>query len=83
MCKIENKLGNRHELFFHFLHRKRVIHKKNVKKGVHGHEPNGRMIQPTQLIIISIEAQFCALQNFRVFFLFNFIPQVINFYSEK
>ena len=43
ICKIENKLGNGQELFFHFLHRKRVIHKKNVKKGVRGHDPNGRM----------------------------------------
>ena len=39
--------------------------KENVKKGVRGNEPNGRTVQPTQLIRISIEAEFCALQNYR------------------
>ena len=46
--------------FFHFLHRKRVIHRKRKKK-VRGNEPNGRTVQPKQLILLSIEAEFCAL----------------------
>ena len=41
---------------------------ENVKKGVPGNKPNGRTVQPTQLILISIEAEFCDLQNYRVFF---------------
>ena len=39
---------------------------ENVKKGVRGNEPNGRTVQPTQLILILIEAEFCALQHYRV-----------------
>ena len=31
-------------------------------------EPNGRTVQPTKLILISIEAEFCPLQNYREFF---------------
>ena len=68
ICKIENKLGNRHELFSIFF----IGNELFTKKGVRGYEPNGRMVQPTQLIIISIEAQFCALQKFSVFFLTSF-----------
>ena len=37
-------------------------------KGVRGNEPNGQTVQPTQLILISIEAETCAIQNSRVFF---------------
>ena len=33
-----------------------------------GNEPNGLTVQPTQLIFISIEAEFCALQSYREFF---------------
>ena len=40
--------------------------------GVSVNEPNGRMVQPTQLILITIEAEFCALQDFRKFFFFEF-----------
>ena len=53
--------------FFHFLYRKRVIHRK-YKKGVCSNEPIGRTVQPTHLILISIEVEFCTLQNYIVFF---------------
>ena len=70
--------------FFHFLHRKRVIHKKHNKKGVRSNEPNGRTVQPKQLILISTEAEFCVLQSYgEVFFEFHFSFQVINFFPEK
>ena len=49
--KLKIKWGNRHELFFHFPHRKRVIHRKR-RKGFLNNEPNGRTVQPTQLIFI-------------------------------
>ena len=40
----------------------------NVKEGAGGNEPNGRTVQPAQLIRVSIEAEFRALQNYRDFF---------------
>ena len=56
---------------------------ENVKKGVRGNEPNGRMVQPKQLILTSIEAEFCALQNYREFFS-NFIFVIeLYIFSQK
>ena len=40
---------------------------ENVKKAVRGNEPNGQTVQPTNLILISIEAELCALQYYREF----------------
>ena len=54
-------------------HRKRVIHRKRNKKGVRGNEPIGRTVQPTQLILISIEAEICGLQIYRDIFFSDFI----------
>ena len=48
--------------------------------GVRGNEPSGRTVQPTELILISVEGEFCALQNYREFF-FSF--QVMHFLKEK
>ena len=45
---------------------------ENFKKGVRGNEPNGQGVQFTQLILISIEAELCAHQNYREFFLVSF-----------
>ena len=53
--------------FFPFSSYEEVIYRKR-KKGVRGNEPNGRTIQPTQLILISIEEEFCALHKYREFF---------------
>ena len=61
------KWGNCHELFsILFIEIELFI--GNVKKGESGNEPNGRTVQPTQLILISIEAKFCALQKYADFF---------------
>ena len=65
--KSKIKWGNRHEPFSIFLIEKELF-TENVKKGVRGNEPNGRTVQPTQLKRISIEAEFCALQNYIEFF---------------
>ena len=59
--------GNCRELFSIFFI-ENVLFTENVKKGVRGYEPNGRMVQPKQLILISIEAEFCALKIYREFF---------------
>ena len=58
---------------------------ENVKKGVRGNEPSGRTVQPTQLIRISIEVEFCALQNYTVFFfsIFTFSFRVIHFFQKN
>ena len=39
-----------------------------VKKGVRGNEPNGRTVQPIELILISIETKSYALQSYGEFF---------------
>ena len=65
--KLKTKWGNCHELFSIFFIENELF-TENVKKGVHGNEPNGRTVQLTQLIFISIEAKFSALQNYREFF---------------
>ena len=54
------KWGNCHELFSIFFIENELF-TENVKKGVRGNEPNGRTVQPTHLILISIEAEFRAL----------------------
>ena len=54
--------------FFSIFFIENELFTENVKKGVRGNEPNGRTVQPKQLILISIEAEFCALQNHRGFF---------------
>ena len=82
--KIKKIFIKRHEIFFHFLHRNELF-TENVKKGVRDNESNGRMVQPKQLILISIEAEFCALQTYRQFFFSNLILvfRVIHFFPEK
>ena len=57
--------------FFHFFVENELF-TENVKKRVHRHEQNGWAVQPKQLVLISVEAEFYALQNNREFFL-NFI----------
>ena len=70
--------------FFSIFFIENELFTENVKNGVRGNEPNGRTVQPTQLILISIEAEFCALQNYREFFFeFHFSFRVIPFSSEK
>ena len=65
--KSKIKWDNRHELFFHFLHRKPVIHRKS-RKGVRGNECSGRKVKPTQLISISVEAEFVLFKVTESFF---------------
>ena len=60
--KSKIKWGNWHELFSISLIENELF-TENVKKGV-----RVSTVQPTQLILISIEAEFCALQNYREFF---------------
>ena len=52
--KSEIKWGNYQDLFFHFLPRKLVIHRKRKKRGyaVTNRTVETRMVQPTQLIRI-------------------------------
>ena len=65
--KSKMKWGNRHELFSIFFIENELF-TENVKKGVRGNEPNGRTVQPKQLILISIVAEFRGLQSYRQFF---------------
>ena len=58
--------------FFSIFFIENEFFKENVKKGVRGNEPNVRTVQPTHLIRISTDAEFRALQNYRVFFLISF-----------
>ena len=77
------KWVNRHELFSIFFIENELL-TENVKKGFHGNESNGRMVQPKQLILTSVEAEFCALQNYGEFFFeFHFSFRVIYFFPEK
>ena len=55
-------------IFFSIFFLVNELFTENVKKEVRGNKPNGRTVQPTQLIIISIEAEICALQNYRKLF---------------
>ena len=41
--------------FFSIFFIENELFTENVKKGVRGNEPNGRTVQPTQLIRISIK----------------------------
>ena len=65
--KSKLKWSNRHD-FFSILFIENDLYIENVNMGVSVNEPNGRMVQPTQLILITIEAEFCALLDFRKFF---------------
>ena len=60
--------------FFSIFFIEKELFTENIKKGVRGNKPNGRTVQSTQLIPISIEAGFCAL---------HFSFRVIHFFSEK
>ena len=82
--KSKIKWGNRHELFSIFSIENELF-TENVKKGVRGNECSGRTVQPTQLIRISVEAEFRALQSYTEFFFFefHFSFRVIPFSSEK
>ena len=64
-------MGKRHELFSIFFIEKELF-AENVKNGVRGNECLGRTVQPTQLIRISVEAEFCALQIYKELFFSNF-----------
>ena len=76
-------MGNRHELLSIFLTENELF-PENVQNRVRGNEPNGRTSQPTNLILISIEAKFSALQNYREFFFdFHFSFRVSHEFSEK
>ena len=59
--------------FFYIFFIENELFTENVKKGVRGNKPNGRSVQPTQLILISIEGEFSALQNYTEFFFSKFI----------
>ena len=69
--KSKIKWGNRYKLFSIFFIENQLF-KENVEKGVCGNEPNGRTVQHTQLIHISIEAESRDLQNYREVFFSNF-----------
>ena len=56
---------------------------ENIKTGVRSNEPNSRTVQPTQLILISNEAELCALQKYRVCFNFILVFVLNIFFSEK
>ena len=62
------KWGNSDELFFSIFFIENELFTENVKNGVRGNVPNGQTVQPTQFKLISIEAEFSALQNYREFF---------------
>ena len=73
------KWGNRRELFSIFFIENELF-TGNIKKGVRGNECSGRTDQPTQLIRISVEAEFRALQSYTEFFFeFYFSFRVIPF----
>ena len=69
--KSKIKWGNCYELFSIFLIENEVF-TENVKKWVRGNECLCRTVHPTQLIRISVEAEFRALQSNREFFFSNF-----------
>ena len=71
--------GNRHD-FFSIFFIENELFTENVKKGVCGNEPNDRMVQPTQLILLSIEAEFYAQQNYRKFFINLFLVLELHFF---
>ena len=54
--------------FFSIFFIENELFTEKVKKQVRDNEPNGRKVQPTQLILISVKAGFSALQNNREFF---------------
>ena len=54
--------------FFSILFIENELFAESVNKGVRSNEPYGRTVQPTQLILIPIEAELCALQKYREFF---------------
>ena len=82
--KLKLEWGNRQGLFSIFFIENDLF-TEIVKKGVRGNEPNDRTVQPTQWILISIEAEYCALQNYREFLFSNFILvfEFYIFFSEK
>ena len=65
--KTKIKWDSHHEPFSIFSIKDKLF-TENLKKLVHGKEPNGQTVKPTQLIFISNEAEFCALQNNNDFF---------------
>ena len=71
--------------FFSIFFIENELFSENVKKGVRSNEPNpnGRTAQPTHVICISIEADFCALQNDRDFFEFQFSFRCNFFQNSK
>ena len=76
------KWGKRHE-FFSIFFIENELSTENVKNGVRGNEPNGRMVQPKQLILISFDAEFCVPQVYREFFwIFNVFFELYIF-SQK
>ena len=72
LVKLKINWGNRNVFFFSILSLENKLFTENVKKGPCGNEQNGRTVQLTQLIIISIEVEFRAQQNYRVFFRMSF-----------
>ena len=69
--KLTTKWGNCQELFS-ILFIENELFTENLKNGIRSNEPNGRTVQLTQLILLSIEAESCALQNYRVSFRISF-----------
>ena len=58
------KWGNRQEIFsIYFIENE--LFTEVVKKGNRGNEPNGQTVEPTQLLLISIEAGIRTLQHYR------------------
>ena len=70
--------------FFSIFSIENKLFTENVKKGVYGNEPNGRTVQPTQLIRISTRAKLHALQNYTDFFFeFHLSFRAIHFFQEN
>ena len=69
--------------FFSIFFIENKLFTENVKKGVRRNEPNGRTVQTKQLILITIDAQFCALQNYREFFSTFISVFELNIFSQK
>ena len=71
-------------IFFSIFFIENQLFTENVKKGVRGNEPNGRTVQPTQLILILTEAELCALQNYtKFYFEFPFSFRVTHFFQKN
>ena len=72
------------KFFFPFFFIEIDLFTENVIKGLRGYEPSGWTVQLTQLILISIEVEFLALQSYKEFFFeLIFIFRVTHFFQKS